>query len=184
MILGLDISTSVVGYTVLQDSGVVSLIDYCNLKKEPDLMEKADKMRSCFEKLSKEYHVTQIYVEENLQAFRPGASSAATIAKLARFNGIVSYVAYEIFGIKPNFLNVTKARSLVGLKIQRQKSCGIKTKDQVLNWAKVKLPHIAWPTKVLKGGPRKGQAVFLEECYDMADSFVISLAGFEQLKQS
>ena len=184
MILGLDISTSVVGFTVTDFSGKVDKIDFLNLKKIPDLMEKADQIRILFFELALKHGITHIYIEENLQAFRPGASSASTIAKLARFNGIVSYLAYDIFEIKPYFLNVTKARSAVGLKIKRQKKCGISTKDQVLSWAQINLNQFTWPTKVLKSGPRKGTTVFLDECYDMADSLVISLAGLEHLKES
>ena len=146
-------------------------------------MEKADQIRHLFLELALQFEIEQVYIEENLQAFRPGASSASTIAKLARFNGIVSYLAYEVFEVKPNFLNVTKARSAVGLKIKRQKICGISTKEQVFSWAKLKANQVAWPTKVLKSGPRKGQTVFLDECYDMADALVISYAGLEHLKE-
>ena len=34
-----------------------------------------------------------------------------------------------------------------------------------------------WPTKILKSGPRKHQELIHTYSYDMADAYVISLAG-------
>ena len=39
------------------------------------------------------HDIQKIFIEENLQAFRPGFSSAKTLLTLARFNGIVSYLS-------------------------------------------------------------------------------------------
>ena len=184
MILGLDISTAAVGFTVIDNDGQVKNIDFCSLKKIPNLMDKAARIKSVLFDYTLKYPIENVFIEENLQAFRSGASSAATIAKLARFNGIVSYLIFDIFEIKPVYFNVLKARSTVGLKVRRQKQCGISTKEQVFSWAREKFPDQFWPTKILKSGPRKGQTVYLDECYDMADSLVVSLAGFEHLKNN
>jgi hypothetical protein len=35
-----------------------------------------------------------------------------------------------------------------------------------------------WPTKVLQGGPNKGQEIVIEEAKDMADAWVIAKAGY------
>ena len=82
------------------------------------------------------------------------------------------------FGLEPNMINANHARKTLDIKIQREKVCGISTKDQILAWVKLKLPKFVWPTKVMKSGPRKGMVVEEASCYDIADSFVVANAGF------
>ena len=59
-----------------------------------------------------------------MQAFRPGLSSAKTLFKLARFNGIVCYIITRDFGIDPDLINVNVARKSVGIKILSKKKGG------------------------------------------------------------
>ena len=65
-----------------------------------------------------------MFIEENLQAFRPGLSSAKTLLTLARFNGIVGYLAQQEFFCEPIYINVNVARKSVGLKIIRKSKGG------------------------------------------------------------
>ena len=60
---------------------------------------------------------THVFIEENLQSFRSGFSSAQTLSTLARFNGMVSQVCYSEFGIIPEYINVNSARKNLGIKI-------------------------------------------------------------------
>ena len=182
--LGLDISTSCTGWSLvtLEDTQRVLNVKlgYIPLSKIKDPYDKAAAVKESFEKIKNSHSsVDEIYIEENLQAFRPGSSSAKTLVKLARFNGVVSYISESIFLIKPEFLNVNHARKSLDIKVQREKICGISTKQQVLNWAANLdfMKDYGWPTKVLKSGPRKGEEVVDPVCYDMADALVISLAG-------
>jgi hypothetical protein len=156
---------------------------YIDLKKETELMDKSTFIRDSLQSVVKCYRPEYIFVEENAQAFRPGASSAQTLMKLAKFNGIVSYVAYCLSGVAPININVTHARKVLGIKVQRQKVCGVPTKDQVHAWAcsHPSLVDYTWPTKVLRGGPRKGQEVKLEAVFDMTDAFVVAMAGHKKL---
>ena len=176
MILGLDISTSCTGYCILSlDSELVD-IGYFNLKNKSDMYEKADVVREQLEKLKSNHTITQVFIEENLQAFRPGFSSAKTIVTLARFNGIVSYLSGQIFQLPPQYLNVNLARKKVGLKIISKRNGGATTKEQVFEWVSSKINPV-WPTKKLKSGPRKGTVVLEDFRYDMSDAYVVSLAG-------
>jgi Holliday junction resolvasome RuvABC endonuclease subunit len=177
MLLGLDISTSCVGFCILDQDGSIMGIDAIDLKKVKSVFEKAECVSAVFEKIKNEFDISYIFIEENLQAFRPGFSSAKTLVTLARFNGIVSYIAAKVFELTPDFVNVNAARKMVGLKILRQKKCGISTKDQVLNWVKKNHSDLLWPTKTLKSGPNKGVEVLKPSCYDMADALVIAFAG-------
>ena len=171
MILGLDISTSVIGICVL-NNGSLHKVDFINLEKNKNIFEKAEKFKEYLLELKKEVSVSSVGVEENLQAFRPGLSSAKTIVTLARFNGICSYIAQEVLGKEPIFVNVNSARKNSGIKIDRKSSKN--TKEQILDFVALKEPNIAWPTRVMKSGPRKGNVVLLKGCYDMADAYVIA----------
>ena len=182
--LGLDISTSCTGWSLVavdDNQRVLSVkLGYIPLSKLKDPYDKAAAVRDSFNNLANiAKELDSIYIEENLQAFRPGSSSAKTLVKLARFNGVVSYISEQMFFKKPEFLNVNHARKSLGIKIQREKVCGISTKQQVLDWVASLdfMEGYDWPVKTLKSGPRKGQEVVDPVCYDMADALVIALAG-------
>ena len=176
MLLSLDISTSCTGYCLFDDNGLVA-IDYINLSKHKGLYEKASCVKDKILQLSKEYNIEEIVVEENLQAFRPGLSSAKTLMTLAQFNGVVRWICYEIFGQEAHAINVNTARKNVGLKIDK-KDKSKTTKEKVLEWVKSDDPGIKWPTKILKSGPNKGKKRVCNEAYDMADAYVIGKAYF------
>ena len=174
MILALDISTSCTGYALFDENDLVD-IGYINLSKHKGLFEKATYVKDRIFRMSNDYNINQITVEENLQAFRPGLSSAKTLMTLAQFNGVVRWICYDIFDIEPVAINVNSARKSIGLKIDR-KNKEKNTKQQVLEWVSKDKPEIKWPTKILKSGPSKGQQRICNEAYDMADAYVIGKA--------
>jgi len=150
------------------------------LSKEKCLYDKAEKIKSALNDIMTRHAVSEIFVEENLQAFRRGFSSAKTLSTLAKFNGIACYVAHETFGLKPTNINVNVARKTLGISIIPKRKGG-DTKEQVLSWTKNQLSSLDsffdWPTKTMKSGPRKGQTIQDPICYDIADAYVIALAG-------
>ncbi len=180
MILGLDISTSTIGICLVEEDEKVKLIDFLDLSKQKSLFEKAEKFKSYLVDLKKKHKVKQIAIEENLQAFRPGLSSAKTIVSLARFNGVCTYVSAEVFGLNPDFVNVNAARKLVGIKINRKSDKN--TKEQILDFVMNRDSSLDWPTKILRGGPRRGTEVLVKECYDMADAYVVAQSAVIQEK--
>jgi len=121
--------------------------------------------------VKEKYNFDRVVIEENLQAFRPGLSSAKTLLTLARFNGIIGYIINKNFNITPEYINVNVARKKVGLKLVR----GVNTKQQVFDWVSNEI-IFNWPTKSLKSGPRKGQVINHPGCYDAADAYVIARA--------
>ena len=150
---------------------------YISLKNDKSSFKKAKKVRQVLGSINIDYDIEKICIEENLQAFRPGLSSAKTLLTLARFNGVISYLAQEEFCIAPTFINVNSARKALGIKIKRKKDGGKPTKDQIIEWVSEELANFKWPTKVLKSGPRKDQCILDPVSYDMADAYVISRAG-------
>ena len=178
MLLALDISTSCTGYCLFDEDKLVD-IGSINLSKHKGLFEKATHVKDRVLILGHRYNIDKVVVEENLQAFRPGLSSAKTLLTLARFNGMISYEMYAMTGLDPVYVNVNAGRKLVGLKINRKSD--LSTKDQVYEWVRQDLnktnTNIEWPFKILKSGPRKGQKVLDTSAYDMSDAYVICKAG-------
>tara|TARA_B100000700_G_scaffold328936_1_gene448495 strand:+ start:6335 stop:6880 length:546 start_codon:yes stop_codon:yes gene_type:complete len=178
MILGLDISTSCTGWCIIDSSSKLVKMGYVPLKKERSPFTKAKKVRQILSEINIQYDIERICIEENLQAFRPGLSSAKTLLTLARFNGVVSYLVQEEFCISPEFINVNTARKSLGIKIKRSKDGGAPTKNQVHDWVSSQISEsYPWPTKRLKSGPRKGKEVYEPACFDMSDAYVIARAG-------
>lgn len=173
-ILALDISTSCTGYTVINSENAVLDIDYINLSKYNTLYDKAGHVKSVLTEVVKKYNIDCIAVEENLQAFRPGLSSAKTLMTLAQFNGVVRWICFEAFNIEPVSINVNAARKAIGLKVDKKLNAS--TKEQVLAWVTNEEPDINWPVKEISRGRNKGQLQLESWSYDMADSYVIGRA--------
>lgn len=171
MLLSLDISTSCTGYCLFDENDLVD-IGSINLNKHKGLFAKATQIKAAIIELDKKYPINNVAVEENLQAFRPGLSSAKTLMTLAQFNGVVRWICHEQLSVPVKSINVNSARKSIGLKIDR-KNKEKNTKQQVLEWVSNDLPSIIWPTKILKSGPNKGKQRVCNEAYDMADAYVI-----------
>lgn len=172
MLLALDISTSCTGYCVFNENGLLD-IGFINLSKHKGLYAKASYVKDKLLILHEKYSFTDVAVEENLQAFRPGLSSAKTLMTLAQFNGVVRWICHETLQVPIVAINVNSARKSIGLKIDRKNKLK-NTKQQVLDWVSIDLPEIEWPTKILKSGPNKGKERICTEAYDMADAYVIA----------
>jgi hypothetical protein len=187
MILGLDISTSITGVAVVADGELV-YYDSIDLRKYKDVFVKATEMKEKLLDLYEmyqcnnsgklrfpncaEYPIEHIFIEQPFTFFNSGGSSAKTMAALQKFNGIVSWMIYELFEIKPEYVGATQARKLCGIKVPR----GQKAK-------KVVLEHLLETEKAFKieytrhGNPKP-------ESFDRADAIVIAKAGYEILKKS
>ena len=166
MILGLDISTSITGFTLLGDSGDVVLCDYINLKKLSSMFEKAKEVESRLQTLVDNNNIKQIWIEESLQMFSSGMSSAKTLATLTKFNGIISWIAWDKFSIQPEYIAAVSARKEIGLTVSK----GQRGKDVVMKYM---LDNHPWFV-VDYGRTGKIKPHF----YDMADSFVVAKAGY------
>jgi len=183
IVLGLDISTSITGYCLMDTEQPLGhrLIEADGLiiSHKKDSYTKSVLTRDVLLDLGKRYDIERVIVEENLQAFRRGLSSAKTLSTLARFNGIVCFLAQDTLKIPVEMINVNTARAKVGLKVNRKIEDPIK--DQIVEWVKSQpdFSNFKWPTKKLKSGPRKGMTVLEKKCYDIADAAVVCLSAFQ-----
>ena len=170
MILSLDISTSCTGYCIFDASGKLVLSDAIILDKEKNFFKKVSIVESTLTRLCDQFKITNVAIEESLQSFRPGLSSAKTLFTLSKFNGIVQYICFKL-GMQIHTMNVNTARKLAEIKLDRKSN--IKTKDQVANQV---CDFVKLPKKILKSGPRKGLRVYENYAYDIADAYVIGKA--------
>ena len=95
MILGLDVSTSITGATILDKEGEVLYNEAWDTRKFKNFFVKAAYIEEKIVHLNKLYGgFEKVFIEQSLQTFRSGFSSAKTLSTLSRFNGIVSWLVY------------------------------------------------------------------------------------------
>jgi Holliday junction resolvasome RuvABC endonuclease subunit len=180
MILGVDVSTSITGFAVVADEQVV-YYDSIDLRKYKNVFDKTiaikEKVLDLFEMYQCNnddtsrlgpsiYPIEHIYIEQPFTFFNSGGSSAKTMATLQKFNGIVSWILYEIFEIKPEYIGASAARKEAGIKVPR----GQKAKQVVI--AHLLEHEPAFKIEYTKHGNPK------PESYDRADAIVIAKAGY------
>lgn len=166
MILGLDISTSITGYTVLDYEGNILACDHIDLRKEKDFFKKIQIVKSRLEVINDDYDIEQVYVEQSLQSFRSGFSSAQTLSLLSKINGIISWLCYNMFYGEPKYLAATSARKLCGIRVPK----GQKAKAVSLQFVVDNVPGFE-VEYTRHGNPKAGYA-------DRSDSYVIAKAGW------
>lgn len=174
-ILGLDLSTTTIGYCVTEsdDRSIVEL-GHISLKNVEGLFNKVDFVVPKIAALMVGLCVSKAYVEEAVMMFSAGMSSAQTILTLAKFNALVSYHVRNQLGdaniawVKPN-----EARKTCGVTLTTKAKAGGKgQKEQTFDQLTAPnglLSHVKWDlTKTGKVKP---------ESYDRADAFVVAYHG-------
>ena len=79
MILGLDVSTSITGATILDSAGKVVCNTAWDTRKFKNFFKKVEHVEERINQLRKDgYKIEKIYIEQSLQSFRSGFSSAKT----------------------------------------------------------------------------------------------------------
>ncbi len=173
MVIGLDISTSITGVTVLNEDGTVIHNEAIDLtsKKLDNVFKKATAVKERLTQLKYLYNIKDIFIEQSLNAFRPGLSSAQVILTLGKFNGIVSWICHEVFNKEPQYIGASTARKALGIKIEKgQNAKEIVLKNILTLEPTFKVEYTA------HNNPKKGT-------YDRADSYVIAKAGYIQCQK-
>ena len=86
MILGLDVSTSIIGVCILENDKIVHT-DYIDLRKIKNFFEKGHIVEETLKEIKENFKIEHIYIEQALMFFRRGGSTAKTMSILQRFNG-------------------------------------------------------------------------------------------------
>tara|TARA_R100001079_G_C4417978_1_gene138436 strand:+ start:185 stop:763 length:579 start_codon:yes stop_codon:yes gene_type:complete len=171
MILGLDISTTMVGVAVIDtnDRALVE-VEGWDISKAQTIFEKAEIIGAELYTLRSKYNITEVFIETALKKFLPGRSRADTIIKLAKFNGIVSWICFECFEKDPTYINVNTARTLYGLSFPRSTK-GPQRKKMVIE-AVIEKEKTAFKYEMARGGRN-----YKKGTDDRADAVVIARAG-------
>ncbi len=163
MILGLDVSTSIIGVCLLKDNKIVKA-DYIDLRKVSGLLHKAQAVEDYINNNLKEVKIEHIFIEQALMFFRRGGSTAKTMAILQNFNGVVSWLCFKLLGLEPQYITPISARSKCGIKVPR----GKKAKEVVME-------HFLETKEFPIDYTRYGNVQ--KYCYDIADAVVVAKAG-------
>jgi len=176
--LGLDVSTANTGIALLEGSvdgshPKILLLTHVELSKVDGFWLKVDALRrTLFDCKIDIIRATHVFVEESLQAFRPGLSSANTLMTLAKFNGVVSSVVRDLTGLTPTPIAATSARKMCGISVKKGSPAKKQVFDRLVGVGGA-LAHVEFPTK--RGGAPKDWA------YDEVDAYVIARAGLRTL---
>ena len=111
VILGLDASTTCVGYAFTEDKKILDM-GFIDIKKEKTPKDKVQKVLDFLHNNSYIDNVNDINIEDNLSGFAGGKTSQQVIIKLAKFNAILCFML-ENFDFKVNSINPMTARKQV-----------------------------------------------------------------------
>ena len=98
--LGLDISTTCVGYAFTENKQILDM-GFIDIKKFKNHKEKAFFVLTEINKSSYIDKVEKVYVEDNLSGFAGGFTSQQTIVKLAKFNAVLCFVIEDASPVLP-----------------------------------------------------------------------------------
>jgi hypothetical protein len=165
-VLGLDVSSTTIGYGLLNVDLEKSTIDYVHSgfikpNKTEDFIKDLADTRDEIKVLIDKYQPDYIGIE-NLIKFMKGASSADTIIKLTSFNRMISLVAYDYLKRSPELFNVMSIRH--GLKLTK-----VLPKKEELPELLEKHLNFKFPFTLSKKGKIQ------EESYDESDGVCVSL---------
>jgi Holliday junction resolvasome RuvABC endonuclease subunit len=168
MILGLDVSTTRIGWAIIDEKQELVDSDFFKTDKKMSLEERAsDFADKVLEPLKHIHKITEVRIEEPFSMFSGGKTTARTMSSLQRFNGMISLVAHQQFGNPPTMVGATTARSRCGIKVPR----GTKAKVVVLKWVDDKFDKFIME-HTRHGNPKPGLD-------DEADAIVVALSHFD-----
>jgi len=174
-VLGLDISSSTIGFSVLQyttDASTISLQNYGYIKpdKDGDIEPRLDSAIKEIIKIYKKYKPDVIVVEE-ITKFMKGGSQANTIIMLATFNRTISYELYKISKKQIHRLMPATIRKEI------KEYLGLKNKldkEGVYEEVKKRFNNLAIETYIPSRGKNKGKVVEKEENRDITDAVAVA----------
>lgn len=178
-ILGLDISSHIVGTSVINDKENLLYYKPIFFNKEDDILSKADFFKEKIKEIKVELDrlkisINKIMIEESLNSFRFGYTSNNTIIKLTGINMLCSYITKEVFEINIEFINSRRARNLAW---NRKFGRNIKNKKEyILQLVIEKYPELLKDTENFRFKKKR----FIDQAYDISDSITVALSGIEK----
>ena len=125
--LGLDASTTTVGYAFVDGKDIV-IMGFVPIQKEKTIRDKVQLTMDTITELDPFDQVERIYIEDSLSGFSRGRTSQQTIIKLAKFNAVLTYCLEFAYGEIVDGVNPMTARKHLFGKARKQ---GVTAKDFV-----------------------------------------------------
>ena len=129
--IGLDASTTTVGYAFVDDKTVID-VGFIPIHKEKTIRDKIQVILDTLNELCPFSEVDKIYIEDNLSGFSRGRTSQQTIIKLAKFNAVLTYCLEFAFGEIVEGVNpMTARKQLFGKAREQGKTAKEFVKEQI-----------------------------------------------------
>ena len=125
--IGLDASTTTVGYAFVDDKTVIDM-GFIPIHKEKTIRDKVQVTLDALNELCPFDDIDKIYIEDSLSGFSRGRTSQQTIIKLAKFNAVLVYCLEFAFGEIVEGVNPMTARKHLFGKARKQ---GLSAKEFV-----------------------------------------------------
>lgn len=167
MILGLDASTSIVGWAFVTGS-LVTDAGFLNISKLENNKDKAHSVVGFILGHENWHQIHHINLEAALSGFGGGFTSQQTLITLSRWNAVLEYVLDDELKVPVNLCNVNTMRKKVFGKARIQ---GIKPKEYV----KSQIPLVAPNVGMFEKLNRKNE--WDAHNSDMYDAIVCALFG-------
>tara|TARA_R100000700_G_scaffold35038_1_gene43402 strand:+ start:617 stop:1120 length:504 start_codon:yes stop_codon:yes gene_type:complete len=125
--LGLDASTTTVGYAFVDGSEVIDM-GFIPIQKEKSIRDKVKLTMDIVTNIDPFEHIDKINIEDSLSGFMRGRTSQQTIIKLAKFNAVLTYCLEFAYGEIIDGVNPMTARKYLFGKARVK---GVSAKDFV-----------------------------------------------------
>jgi hypothetical protein len=190
-ILGLDVSSKTIGVSVFSEEKKLIELRYVAPKiktknKEDDILfEKADVFKEFILGQLEENNevwgnIERVFIEEPLL----GSNNIYTIAKLLRFNGMISKTVWDLLSVKPLYISSYDSRKYAFPQLMQKNKLGKSVlfggypkdcdkKSIMWNLVCEKEPQIIWPLNK--------HNIPIKECYDMSDAYCVVLGAMSKL---
>jgi len=175
LIFGWDISTSIIGITILTDQGAFVKSCYLDLRKCDGLLDKSHEVECLIYQFAKTYgqYDNIHFVEDRLGNFSKGLTSLQTLMTLAAFNSTVSYLIWQQFNVCTGMVKVVHLHLMTIKSVMKKMGLvipkGANKKALTLEWVSLREP--SFPVTLNKNGNPQPY------CFDMADSYVVARTG-------
>ena len=165
-ILGIDISTAIVGFAIMTTDFQLITYDKLKFKKDLTLEKKAEYFKNKVEHFDSYYCISEVFVEQPPMLFGRGKTTANTMSKLQRFNGMCCYAAYDLLKTEAVLIHTNTARKKMNNKVPRNV---LNKKRFIIECVEKEYPSFKYNLTRF-GNPQPGTD-------DMADAIVIAHAG-------
>lgn len=167
--LGLDLSTSTVGWAVVNEKDEILDKGYISTKKDDSFNDKVLFIINILSQIINKWTPSQVNIENSLLQFAANKSRAKILIMLAKLNGIVTFYISKLLKINTININASTARKVV-LGKSRDKNF-----DNVKEYVLIQLIN-KYGEEFLDTLPKmKTKDKLAKESFDVCDAIIMAL---------